>query len=107
MDEDGFYVGQLESSGRRGLVPSNFLRELPCVATEANTDVINFGTSDGGDAYDSRSKTAYGSKSLHTRGASGNRSTLRSDDVDHGPGSRRRRSSGRTEEVSEVLHLLP
>lgn len=26
MDEDGFYVGQLES-GQRGLVPSNFLRE--------------------------------------------------------------------------------
>ncbi len=28
MDEDGFYVGQLESSGRRGLAPSNFLREI-------------------------------------------------------------------------------
>ncbi|CAL8086983.1 unnamed protein product [Calicophoron daubneyi] len=28
MDEDGFYSGEL-ADGRRGLVPSNFLRELP------------------------------------------------------------------------------
>ncbi|KAL5968782.1 RIMS-binding protein 3A [Taenia solium] len=105
MDEDGFYVGQLESSGRRGLVPSNFLRELPRVATEENAVLFNSGASDGGGVYDSKPKTVFGmpgsgpthgSKSSHARGASGNRSTLRSDDVDLGPDSGPRRSSGRT-----------
>lgn len=28
MDEDGFYTGELGHSGQRGLVPSNFLREV-------------------------------------------------------------------------------
>ncbi|VDK35227.1 unnamed protein product [Taenia asiatica] len=113
MDEDGFYVGQLESSGRRGLVPSNFLRELPRVATDENTSLFNSGASDGGGVYDSRPKTVYGmpgsgpthgSKSSHARSASGNRSKLRSDDVDLGPDSRPRRSSGRTgEKISEQV----
>ncbi|EUB62998.1 Peripheral-type benzodiazepine receptor-associated protein [Echinococcus granulosus] len=106
MDDDGFYVGRLESSGRCGLVPSNFLRELPRVAAEGNTSLINSGASDGGDVYDSRPKMVYGvsgsrpthgSKPSHTRGANGNRSMLRSSD-DLGPVSRRRRSSGRTRE---------
>ncbi|VDM17278.1 unnamed protein product [Hydatigera taeniaeformis] len=113
MDEDGFYVGQLESSGRRGLVPSNFLRQLPRVSAEDNASPVNSGASDGGDVYDSRSKMVYGvpgsgpthgSKSSRSRGASGSRPTLRSDDADLGPVSRRRRSSGRKGEVNETIY---
>ncbi|KAL5110985.1 hypothetical protein TcWFU_009862 [Taenia crassiceps] len=104
MDEDGFYVGQLESSGRRGLVPSNFLRELPRVIAEENASLINFSASDGDDVYDSRPKTVcgvpgggstHGSKSSHAKNSCGNRSKLHSDDVHLGPVSRRRRSLGR------------
>ena len=108
MDEDGFYAGQLESSGRRGLVPSNFLRELPrssASIAEPNTRFTNGGVSEGGrDNHDSRRKTicgesgsrsTYSSKNSHAR----NRSRPQSDEVDPDFVARRRRSERRTREV--------
>ena len=35
VQEDGFYLGELES-GRKGLVPSNFLKEISLINAEEN-----------------------------------------------------------------------
>uniref|UniRef100_A0A5K3FFY6 SH3 domain-containing protein n=1 Tax=Mesocestoides corti TaxID=53468 RepID=A0A5K3FFY6_MESCO len=51
MDEDGFYVGELESSGRQGLVPSNFLREIPRVSSEGKPRLVNGGDDDDNDSW--------------------------------------------------------
>ncbi|VDL58571.1 unnamed protein product [Hymenolepis diminuta] len=105
MDEDGFYVGQLESSGRRGLVPSNFLRELSrSNLEESSRSPLNGGGI--GSTYEARQKPAYESRvtpssnqqDSRLRGASVSRSRLQSDDADLGAVTPRRRRVRRTRE---------
>uniref|UniRef100_A0A158QIH3 PDZ domain-containing protein n=1 Tax=Rodentolepis nana TaxID=102285 RepID=A0A158QIH3_RODNA len=97
MDEDGFYVGQLESSGRRGLVPSNFLRELP--RSPHNGGGIE-------SSFESHQKPVYGCRATlsrdqrdsRSRGASVTRSRLQSDDADIVAVAPSRGKFGRTRE---------
>lgn len=105
MDEDGFYVGQLESSGRRGLVPSNFLRELPrSNIEESPRSPLNGDRRDSN--YDTRRKPLYGgrqtpsrpTKETRSRGG-GSRSRLQSDEPDLDTTAPRRRRIGRTRDV--------
>lgn len=99
MDEDGFYVGQLESSGRRGLVPSNFLREL----SRSNLEEPSCSPLNGGgigSTYEARQKTpSSNQQDSRLRGASVSKSRLQSDDADLDAATPRRRRVRRTREV--------
>ncbi|KAM7536998.1 hypothetical protein Aperf_G00000075654 [Anoplocephala perfoliata] len=96
MDEDGFYAGQLESSGRRGLVPSNFLREISRSKPDEASRPLN---GVGVDSYDSRRKTSHGTrvtssrvtKDSRKRGTSASRSRLQLEEADRDKAPSRRR----------------
>lgn len=112
MDEDGFYAGQLESNGRRGLVPSNFLREISRSNLNEASCPLNGVEAD---SYDSRRKTLYGSrvtssratKDSRRRGISSSRSKLQSGEADLEKTPSGRRRPGEAREVRSIIPLFP